>query len=77
VLLTTNVSKATVVNILLATAGDQKQFELSTFILRKVVDLAKYDKNLRNILNEIYEDSRVNNYNVWSQRGKSSASAAC
>ena len=47
ILLTTNTSEVTVRNIMLAAIGDQTQHELCTFILRKLVDLAKYNPELR------------------------------
>ncbi|WAQ96562.1 MTP-like protein [Mya arenaria] len=72
-LLGQNTSKSTVINILLSAMHDQKQHELSTFILRKIVDLARYDKQLRDILLNLLNDPSINNYNIWAQRGKSSA----
>lgn len=68
-----NSSVATVINIFLSAVKDQKQHELSTFILRKVVDMAKYNSKLRTTIQDVLNDSVLNNYNLWAQRGKSSA----
>lgn len=70
-----NLSPTTVVvrNLMLAAEGDQTNFELSTFTLRKIVDIVKYNVQLRHTVWEILKDSAINNYNIWGQRGKSSA----
>lgn len=46
-LLTVRPSETTVRNIMLAAMGDQTQHELATFVLRKLVDLTKYNTELR------------------------------
>lgn len=66
-------STAVVRNLLLAAQGDQVNFELSTFLLRKIVDIAKYNSELRNTTKDIFRDVAINNYNIWAQKGKSSA----
>ena len=47
ILLNIDPSKSTVLNLMLAAQGDQAQYELSTFLLRKIVDVAKYSPKLR------------------------------
>ncbi|XP_045214239.2 microsomal triglyceride transfer protein large subunit-like [Mercenaria mercenaria] len=72
-LLSLRPSTSIVRNLMLAAQGDQINFELSTFILRKIVDIAKYSPELRNTTREILKDTAINNYNIWAQKGKSSA----
>ena len=46
VLLNNKPTEDLVRNLFLAAVGDQDQFELSTFVLRKILDMMNYDKNL-------------------------------
>lgn len=72
-LLTVRPTAEVVSGIMLAAIGDQSNFELSTFILGKLVDTLKYNPALRNTTVALLKDPALNNYNLWGQRGKSSA----
>lgn len=64
---------AVVRNLLLATMSDTTQFELSSFLSKKIVDMAKYNPTLRWSMLEVLKDQKINNYLSWAQKGKSSA----
>ncbi|KAL4240543.1 hypothetical protein ACF0H5_001335 [Mactra antiquata] len=73
VLLSVRPTPTIVSNLMIAAMQDQDNFELSTFTLRKLVDMIKYSEALRNVTKEVFRDTFVHNYNVWAQLGKSSA----
>ncbi|KAK3091068.1 hypothetical protein FSP39_016889 [Pinctada imbricata] len=60
-------------NILLSAIGDQEEFEVSTFIIKRISDIASSDSYIRSALESILSDQRLNNYNLFAQKGKSSA----
>ncbi|KAH9508416.1 hypothetical protein Btru_055188 [Bulinus truncatus] len=58
-------------NVLLSCI-DQTEPEFTTYILRMLLDAASINPAFKYQLSEILKDSRINNYNIWSQPGKSS-----
>uniref|UniRef100_A0A2C9LD41 Vitellogenin domain-containing protein n=1 Tax=Biomphalaria glabrata TaxID=6526 RepID=A0A2C9LD41_BIOGL len=64
-------TKQEVRNILLS-CGDQSEPEFSTYVLKMILDIASVNPELKTKLEDILKDSRIKNYNIWSQSGKSS-----
>lgn len=60
-------------NIMLSAVGDQKNHETSTYIIKRLLDLAESDSEIRTMYKQILSDPRVNNYLLFAQKGKSSA----
>ncbi|KAL8616969.1 hypothetical protein ACOMHN_041887 [Nucella lapillus] len=67
-----NQPSAQVVRSILLAVVDQKQFEFSTYVYNSLIDAASSDSALRDTLKSVLKDPAVNNYNVHSQKGKSS-----
>lgn len=61
-----------VVRDILLSAIEQKHFEFSTYVYNSVIDAAGTDSTVRDTLKMVLKDPAVNNYNVHSQKGKSS-----
>ncbi|XP_048761534.2 microsomal triglyceride transfer protein large subunit-like [Ostrea edulis] len=73
ILLQNGVSTGELCNIVLSAIYDQTEFEVSTYLIKRLRDLSESDPNFRTSLSIVLSDSRVNNYNLFAQRGKSSA----
>ncbi|KAK3594387.1 hypothetical protein CHS0354_009680 [Potamilus streckersoni] len=73
ILLKKNPSSHIIRNILLTATADQRDFELSTYVNKRLIDQMKSDNKLRSVMASVLEDIWINNYHVMSQRGKSSA----
>ncbi|XP_022315844.2 microsomal triglyceride transfer protein large subunit-like [Crassostrea virginica] len=73
ILLQNGLSTGELRNIVLSAMYDQSEFEVSTYLLKRLADLSQSDPNFRTILNVVLSDPLVNNYNLFAQKGKSSA----
>lgn len=62
-----------VINIMLSATTNQKDQETSTYIIRRLRDLSDSDNDFRSLFKQILADTRMNNYFVFAQKGKSSA----
>ncbi|KAK6170044.1 hypothetical protein SNE40_018531 [Patella caerulea] len=58
---------------ILQTCKNQEEFEISTYILKRIFDEAEMNMNLKKTLELLLREANVNNYNILSQNGKSGA----
>ncbi|KAL5018121.1 hypothetical protein ScPMuIL_003843 [Solemya velum] len=73
VVLKNNPSEQVVRNFLMAALYDQKNTELAAFIPKLMLDIAKSDIFFKTTLTGVLKDTRLNNYLLYAQKGKSSA----
>ncbi|XP_062589725.1 microsomal triglyceride transfer protein large subunit-like [Saccostrea cucullata] len=73
ILLQNGLSTGELCNIVLSAMYDQTEFEVSTYLIKRLQDLSESDPKFRSRLSSVLADPRVNNYYLFAQKGKSSA----
>lgn len=73
IILQNGISTGGLRNIVLSAMYDQTEFEVSTYLIKRMKDLSESDPKFRSSLAVVLSDPVVNNYNLFAQKGKSSA----